>query len=98
MSEETSKEFLNDGVNRVRTEEHRRLLKEGDEGLKGTPWFWLHSEDELTEADYVRFRDSQGAALKTSQARFLKEAFRFFWGVPRTAAAAAGDYFATWDR
>jgi transposase len=46
---------LNEGVNRVRTEEHRRLLREGDDRLKGTRWFWLHAEDNLTDAQYESF-------------------------------------------
>ena len=83
---------LNDGVNRVRTEEHRRLLREGDDRLKGTRWFWLRAEDNLTDAQYESFRDIKNAALKTSKAWFIKEAFRFFWVVPKTSAEAE-EYF-----
>lgn len=88
---------LNDGVNRVRTEEHRRLLREGDDRLKGTRWFWLHSEENLTDAQYESFRDIKDAALKTSKAWFIKEAFRFFWVVPKTSAEAE-EYFEEWYR
>lgn len=88
---------LNDGVNRVRTEEHRSLLKEGDDRLKGTRWFWLHSEDNLSDAQYESFRDIKGAALKTSRAWFIKEAFRFFWVVPKSSSEAE-EYFREWYR
>lgn len=88
---------LNDGVNRVRTEEHRRLLREGDDRLKGTRWFWLRAEDNLTDAQYESFRDIKDAALKTSKAWFIKEAFRFFWVVPKTSAEAE-EYFEEWYR
>lgn len=88
---------LNDGVNQVRTEEHRRLLREGDDRLKGTRWFWLHSEENLTDVQYEAFRDIKDAALKTAKAWFIKEAFRFFWVVPKTSDDAA-EYFAEWYR
>lgn len=88
---------LNDGVNRVRTEEHRSLLKEGDDRLKGTRWFWLHSEDNLSDAQYESFRDIKDAALKTSRAWFIKEAFRFFWVVPKSSSEAE-EYFREWYR
>ena len=88
---------LNDGVNRVRTEEHRRLLREGDDRLKGTRWFWLRAEDNLTDAQYESFRNIKDAALKTSKAWFIKEAFRFFWVVPKTSAEAE-EYFEEWYR
>ena len=88
---------LNDGVNRVRTEEHRRLLREGDDRLKGTRWIWLRAEDNLTDAKYESLRDIKAAALKTSKAWFIKEAFRFFWVVPKTSAEAE-EYFEEWYR
>lgn len=88
---------LNDGVNRVRTEEHRSLLKEGDDRLKGTRGFWLHSEDNLSDAQYESFRDIKDAALKTSRAWFIKEAFRFFWVVPKSSSEAE-EYFREWYR
>jgi len=88
---------LNEGVNRVRTEEHRRLLREGDERLKGTRWLWLRAEENLTDGQYESFRDIKDAALKTSKAWFIKEAFRFFWVVPKTSAEAE-EYFEEWYR
>jgi transposase len=88
---------LNDGVNRVRTEEHRRLLRADDDRLKGTRWLWLHSEDNLTDAQYERFRDIKDAALKTSRAWFIKEAFRFFRVVPKTINEAE-ESFREWYR
>ena len=88
---------LNDGVSRVRTEEHRRLMREGDDRLKGTRWFWLRAEDNLTDAQYESFRNIKDAALKTSKAWFIKEAFRFFWVVPKTSAEAE-EYFEEWYR
>ena len=88
---------LNDGVNRVRTEEHRRLLREGDDRLKGTRWFWLRAEENLTDAQYESFREIKDAALKTSKAWLIKEAFRFFWVVPKTSAEAE-KYFEEWYR
>lgn len=88
---------LNDALNRVRTEEHRRLLKEGDNRLKGTRWFWLHAEHNLTETQHEKFRDIKNATLKTSRAWSIKEAFRFFWVVPKSSTEAE-EYFCAWYR
>jgi transposase len=88
---------LNEGVNRVRIEEHRKLLREGDDRLKGTRWNWLRAEDNLTDAQYESFRHIKDAALKTSKAWLIKEAFRFFWIVPKTVEEAE-EYFREWYR
>ena len=88
---------LNEGVNKVRAQEHKKLLAIGDQRLKGTRNLWLWNEDNLSDAQYLSFRDIKDSELKTSKAWLIKESFRFFWELPKRAAEAA-DYFEQWYR
>jgi transposase len=88
---------LNEGVNKVRAEEHKKLLSKGDDRLKGTRNLWLWNEDNLSDEQYLSFRDIKDSELKTSKAWFIKESFRFFWELPKREAEAA-EYFEEWYR
>ena len=88
---------LNEGVNKVRAEEHKKLLAKGDQRLKGTRNLWLWNEDKLSDEQYLSFRDIKDSELKTSKAWLIKESFRFFWELPQREAEAA-EYFEQWYR
>jgi len=88
---------LNDGVNQVRAKEHGALARRGDDRLKGTRWLWLRGEENLTDSQYEKFSHIKDAELKTSKAWLIKEAFRFFWSVPRDRVDAE-EYFRDWYR
>lgn len=88
---------LNEGVNKVRSEEHKKLLSKGDDRLKGTRNLWLWNEDNLSDEQYLSFRDIKDSELKTSKAWLIKESFRFFWELPKDVTAAV-DYFEGWYR
>ncbi len=69
---------LNEAVDKVRRQEHRRLLEKGDTSLTGTKFLWLQGavpkgDRELTFAELCE-RD-----LKTSRAWYYKENFIEFW-------------------
>lgn len=88
---------LNEGVNKVRAEEHKKLLAKGDDRLKGTRNLWLWNEENLSDEQYLSFRDIKDSELKTSKAWLIKESFRFFWEFP-THRGAAKEYFDEWYR
>lgn len=88
---------LNEGVNQVRAKEHGVLTRRGDQRLKGTRWLWLRGEENLTDSQYEKFSDIKDAELKTSRAWLIKEAFRFFWSIPKDRAHAE-EYFRDWYR
>lgn len=88
---------LNDGVNKVRREEHHKLMSQGDERLKGTRNIWLWNEENLSDKQYGKFKQIKDAELKTSRAWLIKEAFRFFWDLPKDEQAAR-EYFKDWYR
>jgi len=69
--------YLNKAVDDVRKEEHRQLMKEGDDTLKGTKYDWLHNFPDLRREP--SFRQLYSANLKTSRAWRLKESFAGFW-------------------
>src|SRR5690606_7659814 len=69
---------LNEAVDKVRREEHRRLLERGDDSLKGTKYLWL--QNALPEGDrQLTFDELCDRNLKTACAWAHKETFAEFW-------------------
>lgn len=71
--------LLNDAVDSVRRAEHKRLLAQGDDRLKGSKYKWLRHWRDKRCAEAVEFRALYCAELKTSRAWALKESFVGFW-------------------
>ena len=71
---------LNEAVDKVRRQEHRQMLKQGEDCLKGTKYWWLKNDPELTADAAARFDDLKKAGLKVARAWEIKELFRHFWG------------------
>ena len=69
--------YLNKAVDDVRKAEHRELMADGDERLKGTKFQWLRNFPDLRSVP--GFRTLYAANLKTSRAWRLKETFEGFW-------------------
>lgn len=82
--------YLGDGVDRVRREEHRRLLAEGDEVLKGSKYQWLtnpHNMSRKQKAHFAALRDSH---LKTARAWAMKEMAMDLWAYRSRGWAVKG--------
>ncbi|EIQ01289.1 transposase family protein, partial [Opitutaceae bacterium TAV1] len=72
---------LNEAVDKVRRDEHRRLLEKGDESLKHTKFLWLQGA--LVEGGQaLAFEQLLARELKTAKAWAFKEAFVEFWSQP----------------
>jgi len=84
---------LNDAVDKVRREEHRRLLAKGDESLKHTKFLWLQGAAVEGERA-LAFADLCERELKTAKAWAYKEMFVEFWQQP--GAVAAQRFFEDW--
>lgn len=69
---------LNEAVDKVRREEHRRLLARGDESLKGTKFMWLQGAPVTGERE-LSFAELCERNLKTARAWGHKETFVEFW-------------------
>lgn len=87
--------LLNEAVDKVRREEHRRLLAEGDESLKDTKFLWLQGAA-VTGERALRFEELCERDLKTARAWAHKETFVEFWAQPDTASGL--DFFTRWFR
>lgn len=70
---------MNEAVNEVRKNEHRCLLAEGSDILKGTRQLWLYGLENVPAKQAQRFEEVWNVNLKTSRAWILKEVFRSFW-------------------
>jgi transposase len=71
--------YLNEGVNKVRRQEHKELMIDGDESLKGTRQLWLFNMHNLTEEKWMSFERLLEMELKSAEAWAMKEQFRWFW-------------------
>jgi transposase len=71
--------YLNDAVDKVRKSEHKALLKEGDEILKGKKFLFLKSMKSMSGEDKKDFKILRKEVLKTGRAWSIKEMFSDFW-------------------
>ena len=84
--------YLNKAVDDVRKEEHRGLMKEGDDTLKNSKYLWMrHYSDLRCERS---FQSLYNANLKTSKAWRFKESFAGFWDYCYEGAAKR--FFEDW--
>lgn len=80
---------LGDAVDKVRREEHARLMADGDFTLKGTKHVWLMAEenidDEMTQGMLDALKETN---LTTGRAYAIKETARSLWNFGSHASAA----------
>ncbi len=86
---------LNEAVDKVRREEHRRLLEADDKSLTATKYLWLQGACPEGERA-LTFSELCERNLKTSRAWFHKESFNEFWAQP--SAQHAAQFFQQWFR
>lgn len=80
---------LGDAVDRVRREEHRALLAEGDDSLKGSRYVWLTNPDNMKPEAVGALNALHQMNLKTSRAWQLKETAMCIWHYVRRSCATA---------
>ena len=85
---------MNEAVNEVRKNEHRRLQAQGDDILTGTRQLWLYGLENVPAKQAQRFEEVWTINLETSRAWVLKETFRNFWLCD--TVKEAGKYFDKW--
>jgi transposase len=83
-----------DAVDKVRKQEHKSLLKIGDDTLAKSKYLWLTNPENMTDKARARFDELKGAELKTGRAWALKEALRKLWS--QTSVAAAKEFWKRW--
>lgn len=88
--------MLNKAVNQVRHKEHKGLMLEGDERLKGSRQLWLYDPVNLDDARQERFAALAAENFQTSKAWMHKENFRDFWA--QESRWEGEGYFKAWYR
>jgi transposase len=71
--------YLNESVDKVRRHEHKELLAEGDETLKGTRQLWLYNPQHFNQEQRDEFSGLKDQQLKVARAWAMKELFSKFW-------------------
>ncbi len=86
-------QHVGQGVDRVRKQEHKELLQQGDTTLKRSKYLWLYSAENMPAAAQERFAQIKNGNLKTARAWAMKESLREMWNY--TSAGWAKRF---WDR
>lgn len=70
---------MNEAVDKVRRREHRELMAQGDETLKGTKYLWLYAERNLADKHKPMLAQLKGMNLKVGRAWAHKETLGHLW-------------------
>ena len=71
--------YLGEAVDKVRRQEHKELLAQGDETLKGTRQLWLYNPQNFSPEQRAEFAELKDQHLKVARAWAAKELFSKFW-------------------
>lgn len=85
---------VTEALDKVRQQEHKALMAQGDEQLKRTRHLWLANRENVPEWRKEEFAAIRKANLKTGRAWSIKESLRKFWHY-RYPKSALG-YFRRW--
>ena len=71
--------YLGEAVDKVRRQEHKELMAQGDETLKGSRQLWLYNPQNFSEEQRSEFAALKDLHLKVARAWAAKELFTKFW-------------------
>jgi len=71
--------YLGEAVDKVRRQEHKTLMAEGYEDLKGSKYDWLTNPQNMTRKQKHRFKALRDSTLKTARAWAIKELAMSLW-------------------
>lgn len=71
--------YLGEAVDKVRRQEHKSLMAEGYEDLKGSKYDWLYNPKNMTHKQKIRFKALRDSTLKTARAWAIKELAMSLW-------------------
>jgi transposase len=83
-----------DAVDKVRKQENRALMEEGNEILKGTKYLWLWNEENIPPYRWTQFEYLRSLDLKVCRARAIKDNLRHLWNYHREGWMRR--YFSRW--
>jgi transposase len=89
--------YLGEAVDKVRRQEHKALMNEGYEDLKGSKYDWLYNPENMTRQQKRRFSVLRDSALKTARAWAIKELAMSLWSyVSKTWAEKGWKRWLSW--
>lgn len=89
--------YLGEAVDKVRRQEHKALMKEGYEDLKGSKYDWLYNPENMTRKQKIRFKALRESTLKTARAWAIKELAMSLWHyVSKTWARKGWEQWLSW--
>jgi transposase len=86
--------YLGEAVDKVRRAEHKELMAQGDETLKGTRQLWLYNPENFSSKQMEAFSALKDLHLKVAKAWAAKEMFSHFWEYEREGWARR--FFKDW--
>jgi transposase len=86
--------YLGEAVDKVRRQEHKQLMAQGDDTLKGTRQLWLYNPQNFHPDQAEEFSALKDLQLKVARAWAAKELFSKFWGYQE--AGWARRFFKNW--
>lgn len=89
--------YFGEAVDKVRRQEHKALMKEGFDDLKGSKYDWLYNPENMTRAQKRRFKSLRDSTLKTARAWAIKELAMSLWHyVSKTWARKGWEQWLSW--
>ena len=89
--------YLGEAVDKVRRQEHKALMAEGYEDLKGSKHDWLYNPQNMTRKQKIRFKSLRDSTLKTARAWAIKELAMSLWHyVSKTWARKGWEQWLCW--
>lgn len=80
--------YLGEAVDQVRRQEHKELMAQGDETLKGTRQLWRYNPQNFSQEQREELGALKDLELKVARAGAAKELFSKFWGYQKKAGRA----------
>ena len=83
-------QYLGKAVDQVRKQEHRQLLGQGDDRMKGSKYQWLRNRRNMSRRQHLDFSVLRHSSLKTARAWAIKEFASQLWDYRSRTWAAKG--------
>lgn len=83
-------QYLGKAVDQVRKQEHRQLLGQGDDRMKGSKYQWLRNRRNMSRRQQLDFTVLRHSSLKTARAWAIKEFASQLWDYRSRTWAAKG--------
>lgn len=89
--------YLGDAVDKVRRQEHKALLKAGNDMLKGSKYAWQTNPENMSAKQWRAFKALRDSSLKTARAWAIKEFGMSLWHyISRTWAEKGWNRWYSW--